>query len=113
MVILASIFKKKEKVRLKSDTPRFFKKLQIKFVANKQKLINKLKNSNEFNIFIGDAFEIIMVGALLNLALTLLGINFKVVTMFAIGAGWFILSKKILPELKSILSSISLVKINN
>lgn len=106
-----SMFKKKEKVRLKTDKLPFFKRILVSSKSKFNKFKKYLKEDKEFNLFLKDIFSMTITGFLGTFVLMAFGLPFKIIYVLAIGGGLFLLITKILPEINKLLSSINLVRI--
>jgi hypothetical protein len=106
-----SIFKKKEKAEKSKGKLSKFKKFQIAFNKKKESFLKYNKTNKDFISFKSDIFEIIVTGLFAMIGLSLFGFDFKLIYIIGTGSIWFLLSKKILPELKSLIGSFSLIRI--
>lgn len=103
--------KKKEKVEKSKRKLTRFKKFQIEFNKKKEGFLKYNKTNKDFISFKSDIFEIIVTGLFATIGLSLFGFDFKLIYIIGTGSIWFLLSKKILPELKSLIGSFSLIRI--
>lgn len=87
----------------------FWAGIKRRYNSRKTKL-KKYFKSDDFKIPVKAVFSILMDGFIFSIAISYF-ITFTFLNVFVFGCLWYFLRKKILPEIKSLLTSFSLIRI--
>lgn len=104
---LDEVNEKVDKTKLKFRS--FWAGIKRRYNSRKTNL-KKYFKSNDFQVPVKAIFSILMDGFIFSVAVSYF-IGFNFINIFVLGCSWYFLRKKILPEIKSLLTSFSLIRI--